>query len=95
MKSIVARNIKQMNKIASGPGALKVPSSVSSIKLQFSPKNLEARHFWKQVLPQIQFHNPELPIAVQRFDESSKDLKQALILTLGKQIRDFSFLVPS
>ncbi len=69
-KGNVSRQVARLNNISFGPGAIKVPSNVVEIDLLFKIMNKDghmgARKFWQQNLPQIQFHNPNLPIKVQR-----------------------------
>lgn len=69
-KSKIPRQLARLNVISSGPGAVRVPADVKSVNLSFKFQNshghMGPRKFWQANLPQIQFHNPTLPISVNR-----------------------------
>lgn len=76
-KSRVARQLARLNAIACGPGAVRVPPSVVgvhlSFKFQYENGHMGPRKFWRENLPQVQFHNPGLSISVERKYANSVD----------------------
>lgn len=82
----MAKHLTRINKSASGPGAIRIPNSVSYIRLELRESSrfcrnghLGATRFWRSHLPQIQFHNPELAIAVKQLKPSSKEPAQLIL----------------
>uniref|UniRef100_A0A060TB68 ARAD1B05918p n=1 Tax=Blastobotrys adeninivorans TaxID=409370 RepID=A0A060TB68_BLAAD len=70
------RQINKLNAIACGPGAIRMPKEVSRLQVAFRNRSSNAdkgtREFWKTFLPQVQFHNPNLPIAVTRYEQDAQ-----------------------
>lgn len=75
------RQITRLNAIANGPGAVLVSNNVAKINLVFKDGFKPGKRFWRQTLPQVQFHNPSLPISVTKFpkDEDSSKLSELIV----------------
>lgn len=89
-KSGISRQIARLNSIASGPGAIKLPANITRLNLKFEKNainrgHLGAQRFWKDMLPQVQFHNPQIPISVQRYLKENAEAgeKPGLSITMG------------
>ncbi|CAN6671921.1 large ribosomal subunit protein mL61 [Trichomonascus vanleenenianus] len=72
----VAAAIRQLNAVSKGPGSITLPTTVNYLRLSFREKNRSsidhgAVRFWKKMLPRVQFHNPQLPIAVTKYTVKS------------------------
>lgn len=56
--------------IRNGPGAAKLPANVTKIHMEFAHKwndgNLGSRKFWRDHLPRLKYHNPQVPMIVNR-----------------------------
>ncbi|KAF9877768.1 50s ribosomal protein mrp49 [Colletotrichum karsti] len=56
--------------IRHGPGAAIVPSTVTRIHMEFAKTIGEGhagpRKFWKEMLPRLKYHNPAIPMIVNR-----------------------------
>lgn len=85
-KSRVPRQLAFLNRIARGPGAVKLPSNIQAINLAFKFQNsnghMGPRKFWRENLPQVQFHNPSIPISVQRKWATNNEEKSSIPATL-------------
>lgn len=69
-KSRTSRHFERLNLLSSGPGSVIVSPEVKSVELVFNFKtgqgHVGSKKFWRDNLPRVQFHNPELPIQVLR-----------------------------
>lgn len=78
----VKQQLRRLNAITTGPGALTLPKSVTRLDLMFQKSVKEqgagAKQFWREYLPPIQFYNPDVAISVRRFEDAS----QRALLTL-------------
>jgi large subunit ribosomal protein MRP49 len=86
-KSGISRQLAKLNLLASGPGSVKLPPSISRLNLKFqkggiASGHLGAQRFWKDMLPRVQFHNPQLPISVQRYSKESTETGEKPVLTV-------------
>ncbi|KAK9468148.1 hypothetical protein V1512DRAFT_258862 [Lipomyces arxii] len=68
---------KFLTRLSVGQGAVRLPYNATSLTLKFKTLNkyghMGARKFWKEYLPKIQFHNPNLAISVIRTSPQSKE----------------------
>ncbi|PSR93652.1 hypothetical protein BD289DRAFT_480965 [Coniella lustricola] len=79
---------RRMNKLKSlisvrhGPGAAILPINITKIHLEFAHKwdggHYGSRKFWKDHLPRLKFHNPAVPMIVNRV----RDQTSAATLTI-------------
>lgn len=96
-KARIPRQIYQLNKISRGPAAVRLPPNVQSINLSFKAQNANGhmgpRKFWREFLPQVQFHNPNLPISVNRIHASTPKEHKTLPAILKVQFSKFSLLL--
>ncbi|GMM52874.1 mitochondrial 54S ribosomal protein [Starmerella bacillaris] len=87
----VLKQLKSLDRISAGSGALKFPDSVKNVNLKFNkyvgPASVGAKHFWKEYLPTMQFYNPNIPFHVTKF-EPAPQLRAELLITYedGKEI---------
>ncbi|KAI9644293.1 hypothetical protein NHQ30_007649 [Ciborinia camelliae] len=66
----------QLLGIRLGPGAAILPPEVTKIQLDFaygSAGHLGPRHFWRNCLPRLKYHNPAVPMTVNRVTDTSVD----------------------
>ncbi|KAG5437497.1 hypothetical protein PCANB_000925 [Pneumocystis canis] len=67
-----SRIAKRLSKIQYGLGATQLSSDITELTLWMKRNNQDGqigcRKFWKEYLPRIQFHNPELLISVKFID---------------------------
>lgn len=86
-KSRIPRQLARLNAIARGPGAVRLPAEVKSINLAFKYQNknghMGPRKFWQDSLPQVQFHNQTVPIAVERTFANSPEEHATIPATLS------------
>lgn len=72
----VKKQLGKLNRITTGPGALKLPEKISGITLRFDAYVKQpcvgSKQFWRSHLPAIQFYNPTVPISVQRYTDNSQ-----------------------
>jgi large subunit ribosomal protein MRP49 len=65
----------QLVSIRNGPGAAKLPSNVTKIHMEFARRlndgHMGGRKFWKENLPRLKYHNPEVPMIVNRTQEQT------------------------
>ncbi|KAL3417784.1 50s ribosomal protein mrp49 [Phlyctema vagabunda] len=64
-----------------GPGAAVLPKEVTRIHMEFAVQtngHYGARKFWKQYLPRLKYHNPAVPMTVNR----TKDAATVPVLTI-------------
>lgn len=58
-----------------GPGAAKLPTNVTKIHLEFAHRindgHMGGRKFWQENLPRLKYHNPEVPMIVNRTHEQT------------------------
>ncbi|RDW82255.1 hypothetical protein BP6252_03367 [Coleophoma cylindrospora] len=72
MVSVVRRmrNLRTLLAIRLGPGAAVFPPEVNRIHMDFAAKpsdgHMGPRKFFKQCLPRLKFHNPAVPMTVNR-----------------------------
>ncbi|CAG78352.1 YALI0F17600p [Yarrowia lipolytica CLIB122] len=64
----VDKQIFQLNKVVTAPGAYKLPDNVSALKLRFkdSGNRSQTKLFWTHSLPTLQFWNPSVAMSVSR-----------------------------
>ncbi|UNI20080.1 hypothetical protein JDV02_006206 [Purpureocillium takamizusanense] len=67
--------IAQLITIKCGPGAAIIPPEVTRIHMDFATKlnggHMGARKFWREYLPRLKYHNPAIPMIVNRHDQNS------------------------
>ncbi|KAK5997055.1 hypothetical protein PT974_02406 [Cladobotryum mycophilum] len=66
--------LRKLVTIQCGPGAAVLPPEVSRIHLDFAITlkggHMGARKFWKEYLPRLKYHNPAIPMIVNRHDQN-------------------------
>ncbi|PHH65147.1 hypothetical protein CDD81_3278 [Ophiocordyceps australis] len=66
-----------MFNVRCGPGAAKLPMNITKIHMDFCASLIGghqgAKKFWRENLPRLKYHNPQIPMLVNRHDENSKD----------------------
>ncbi|ODV94040.1 hypothetical protein PACTADRAFT_50936 [Pachysolen tannophilus NRRL Y-2460] len=87
------KQVARLNLISNYPSsAIKLPSTISSIDLIFKRTNsaghMGPRKFWRNNLPTVQFHNPNIPITVTRIETESKDESEKCPATLTINYQD-------
>lgn len=68
----LTRQLLQLSRISCGPGAIAMPSNVTKLRFEFLDGAKGPKTFWRQHLPQVQFHNPSLPITVIKHSQEAK-----------------------
>ncbi|ROW17219.1 hypothetical protein VPNG_01201 [Cytospora leucostoma] len=63
----------QLMNVRNGPGAAKLPPNVTKIHMEFAHKwddgHFGSRKFWGDYLPRLKYHNPQIPMIVNRTRE--------------------------
>ncbi|KAL6910372.1 mitochondrial ribosomal protein L51 [Trichoderma evansii] len=66
--------LRKLINIKCGPGAAILPSEVTRIHMDFGITlkggHMGARKFWKEYLPRLKYHNPSIPMIVNRHDQN-------------------------
>ncbi|ROV89213.1 hypothetical protein VMCG_09894 [Cytospora schulzeri] len=66
-------NLKTLMNVRNGPGAAKLPANVTKIHMEFAHKwndgHFGSRNFWRDHLPRLKYHNPHVPMVVNRTRE--------------------------
>ncbi|CDR45939.1 CYFA0S20e02080g1_1 [Cyberlindnera fabianii] len=79
-KARFGRHFERLNLLSSGAGSVTVPAEVKSVELIFKKRtpdgHMGPRRFWRENLPRVQFHNPELPIRVVRIEPEAGEYKK-------------------
>ncbi|KAJ6441972.1 ribosomal protein MRP49 [Purpureocillium lavendulum] len=67
--------LRKLINLKCGPGAAILPPEVTRIHMDFATKinggHMGARKFWREYLPRLKYHNPAIPMIVNRHDQSS------------------------
>lgn len=65
---------KKLINIRCGPGAAILPAEVTRIHMDFALRlkggHMGARKFWREYLPRLKYHNPSIPMIVNRHDQN-------------------------
>ncbi|KAL7795230.1 mitochondrial ribosomal protein L51 [Trichoderma ceciliae] len=65
---------KKLINIRCGPGAAVLPQEVTRIHMDFAIRlkggHMGAKKFWKEYLPRLKYHNPSIPMIVNRHDQN-------------------------
>lgn len=73
----VLRQLRKLDGLTTGPGAIKFPTTVKQIELKllrvYDLKEYSPRRFLKEYLPTVQFYNPNVPIRVSYLEPSDKN----------------------
>ncbi|KAG5362707.1 hypothetical protein CJU89_1840 [Yarrowia sp. B02] len=80
----VDKQIFQLNKVVTAPGAYKLPENVSGLKLRFkdSGNRSQTKLFWTHSLPTLQFWNPSVAMSVSRVQAAKdKSVKPTVTIT--------------
>ncbi|KAH7321144.1 putative ribosomal protein MRP49 [Stachybotrys elegans] len=68
---------KALINLRCGPGAAILPPEVSRIHLDFAARinggHMGPRKFWRQYLPRLKYHNPSVPMIVNRHDVQTSE----------------------
>ncbi|KAM0465129.1 hypothetical protein ACHAPV_002124 [Trichoderma viride] len=66
--------LRKLINIKCGPGAAILPSEVTRIHMDFAISlkggHMGARKFWKEYLPRLKYHNPSIPMIINRHDQN-------------------------
>ncbi|CRK23715.1 hypothetical protein VD0002_g6269 [Verticillium dahliae] len=66
--------LRAMLRIRHGPGAAVIPPTVTRIHVEFAKTynngHMGPRRFWRDMLPRLKFHNPSIPMIVNRKDSN-------------------------
>ncbi|UKZ54722.1 hypothetical protein TrVGV298_008534 [Trichoderma virens] len=66
--------LRKLINIKCGPGAAILPAEVTRIHMDFAIRlkggHMGARKFWKEYLPRLKYHNPSIPMIVNRHDQN-------------------------
>ncbi|TLD28983.1 hypothetical protein PspLS_03131 [Pyricularia sp. CBS 133598] len=86
MVSVIRRmNVlkRKLYNIRHGPGAAQLPPEISRLHFEFpmtrSLAELGPRKFWRRYLPQLKYHNPSVPMILNRLPENTEKSKPALL----------------
>ncbi|KAI9825040.1 MAG: hypothetical protein M1826_007118 [Phylliscum demangeonii] len=78
------RACHQLLNVRLGPGAAVLPSEIKRIHVEVPWKinngNRGARHFWRNHLPRLKYHNPTVPITVSRVSHLDAAAEMAVLL---------------
>ncbi|KAI5466890.1 hypothetical protein BGZ63DRAFT_10648 [Mariannaea sp. PMI_226] len=68
--------LRKLVNIQCGPGAAILPPEVTRIHLDFAKRldggHMGARKFWLENLPRLKYHNPSIPMIVNRHSQNSQ-----------------------
>ncbi|KAF7551963.1 hypothetical protein G7046_g7567 [Stylonectria norvegica] len=68
--------LRKLINIKCGPGAAVLPPEVTRIHLDFARSlkggHMGARKFWKENLPRLKYHNPSIPMIVNRHTKNDR-----------------------
>ncbi|CAH0059560.1 unnamed protein product [Clonostachys solani] len=68
--------IQQLIDLKCGPGAAILPSEVTRIHMDFAFRlnngHMGPKKFWKEILPRIKYHNPSVPMIVNRHTNNDR-----------------------
>ncbi|KAM0321722.1 hypothetical protein ACHAQA_009961 [Verticillium albo-atrum] len=77
--------LRAMLRIRHGPGAAVLPPTVSRIHLEFAKTynngHMGPRRFWRDILPRLKFHNPSIPMIVNRKEDNEGSALLSIYLT--------------
>lgn len=81
-------NLKaQLMNVRNGPGAAKLPPNVTKIHMEFAHKwndgHYGSRNFWRDHLPRLKYHNPQVPMVVNRTREQHGPATLSIYLRTG------------
>ncbi|KAL7783041.1 mitochondrial ribosomal protein L51 [Trichoderma afarasin] len=66
--------LRKLINIRCGPGAAILPAEVTRIHMDFALRlkggHMGARKFWREYLPRLKYHNPSIPMIVNRHDQN-------------------------
>lgn len=78
----------QLVSVRNGPGAAKLPSNVTKIHMEFAHRlndgHMGPRKFWKENLPRLKYHNPEVPMIVNRTHEQTGPATLSIYMSGGE-----------
>ncbi|ANB12709.1 mitochondrial 54S ribosomal protein MRP49 [Sugiyamaella lignohabitans] len=79
------RQLARLNSIAKGAGSVRVPTNVTGLSLRLSTRRPAkgAKSFWRENLPQVQFHNPSLPITVKKVTAEQEAAGEKISLSIS------------
>lgn len=89
MTTRIARQISRLNAIAQGPGAIRLPKEINGLHIAFRLKHSSydkgAQAFTKGPLKQLQFHNPQIPMSVEKYETSERTPQVIIKLNDGTE----------
>ncbi|KAM4059933.1 mitochondrial ribosomal protein [Hirsutella rhossiliensis] len=66
--------LRELINLRCGPGAAILPPEVTRIHMDFALKfnggHMGPRKFWRECLPRLKFHNPAIPMIINRHDQN-------------------------
>ncbi|KAK2607661.1 hypothetical protein N8I77_006324 [Diaporthe amygdali] len=79
--------LKSLVGVRNGPGAAKLPANVTKIHMEFGHKwndgHLGPRKFWRENLPRLKYHNPEVPMIVNRTHDQAGPATLSIYMSGG------------
>ncbi|KAL7923004.1 mitochondrial ribosomal protein L51 [Trichoderma austrokoningii] len=76
--------LRKLINIKCGPGAAILPSEVTRIHMDFAISlkggHMGARKFWQEYLPRLKYHNPSIPMIVNRHDQNQQPPTMSIYL---------------
>ncbi|KAG8405351.1 hypothetical protein J3458_022011 [Metarhizium acridum] len=67
--------LRKLINLRCGPGAAILPPEVTRIHMDFATSmsngHMGARKFWRQYLPRLKYHNPAVPMILNRHDDNA------------------------
>ncbi|KAF6816869.1 hypothetical protein CSOJ01_02800 [Colletotrichum sojae] len=73
-----------------GPGAVRLPSNVTRIHMEFAKTMGEGhfgpRRFWREMLPRLKYHNPAVPMIVNRKHNNEGSAIMSVYFSTGNPI---------
>ncbi|KAK2591196.1 hypothetical protein QQS21_011104 [Conoideocrella luteorostrata] len=69
--------LRKLISLRCGPGAAILPPEVTRIHMDFairmSDGHMGARKFWREYLPRLKYHNPSIPMIINRHDNNQSN----------------------
>ncbi|KAG5933596.1 hypothetical protein E4U53_000940 [Claviceps sorghi] len=69
--------LPQLINLRCGPGAAVLPPEVTRIHMDFAHRmddgHMGARKFWQECLPRLKYHNPSVPMILNRHDQNKSN----------------------
>ncbi|KAF4123805.1 large subunit ribosomal protein MRP49 [Geosmithia morbida] len=80
--------LRKLINLQCGPGAAVLPSEVTRIHMDFAHAlrngHMGPRKFWREYLPRLKYHNPSIPMIVNRHRQNETAPKMTIYLRDGE-----------